>query len=493
MLYSKKMTRALAALCIGPMLIASLSSCSGAVDNKRSSSTSSASSKNSDAALLNLTSTDRKAVGSFIQPWYVKDWKESRWDQEFAEMKKAGFEFIILQSVVDLSYDTSDDYTAVYKQDYTKYPFKGTDSLYPTALKELKKVSNSNDSLENCFKSAKKNGMKVMVGPLSDERWWQVVGNMPEAPRHTKNLETGCYLAQWVNENGELSNKIAKEIYDKYIKRYPDQFYGWYYNNEMWNMAIVSQDSDTGITAKNLAKSMNISLDFYSTLTPGKPFMLSPYCDRSYTTAAEAQNQWTKIFSYTHFRNGDFFCPQDSIGGHADELPKLAEWMRAYKAAVDSKSGLKFWVNNENFTEDGKPAYMDRYIRQLAISAKFCEGNIVFSYNHYYCPIGRDAGYNITYLDFLKNKKLDSTPPEKPSLTYEKSGDTYVIDIKSKDNCAVAGYNIFKGSASKATETVSQEADDPFLDYTVREKGIYYVQAYDYAKNVSEKAKIEIK
>lgn len=482
--------RSLSCVLAAVMVTASFSGCGG------SGNANSADSSASSSASKKVLSVDRRAVGSFIQSWYVRDWKENRWDQELSAMKKAGFEFIILQSVVDMGFDKSDENSKLYQENYTKYPSKGNDSFYPSSLPELKGACKGNDSLESCFKSARKNGIKVMIAPVGDDRWWLFGWKVPTAPSGTTDLVNNSYFGRFVKENAEISNKIAKEIYDKYITRYNDVFYGWYYNNEIWNMQDACQGNDSGVIAKIIANSMNISLDYYTKLTPGKPFMLSPYCNRTLTSAQEYKKMWVDVFKNTHFRSGDLFCPQDSIGGNPADIKVLDQWMKAYKEAVDTKPGLKFWVNNENFTKDGKPALLDRYVKQIAISAKYCEANIVFSWNHYYYsdPTEKYGGYNATYMDFVKNKKLETEPPKKPTLSCEKSGDSYIINVKNlKDNIGVAGIKVYQDNEANLIETIDLQQDDTFYDYTVKSKGIYYFQTYDYANNHSELAEIEVK
>lgn len=484
--------RSLSCVLFATMLIASLSGCANSVKNTTFSVSSAV--QMTKPAAKEIVKTDRKPVGSFIQSWYVRDWTEARWDKEFTEMKKAGFQFIILQSIVDLSYDCSAENKASYKENYAEYPSKGVSSLYPSSLPELKDAKVKNDAMELCFKSAQKNGMKVMVGLISDDRWWLFGWGIPQAASGVTDLINGSYFAKWVKENGELSNKIAQEVNNKYIKRYSNAFYGWYYNNEIWNMTDACKGKDSGILSKILTNSFNISLDYYNKLTPGKPFLLSPYCNRKLSTAQEYKKMWVDTFKNTHFRSGDLFCPQDSIGGHPDELKVLDKWTSAYKEAVDTKPGLKFWVNIENFTSDSKPAYLDRFAKQLAISAKYCENNIIFSWNHYYCPLAKDAGFNTTYLDMIKNGKLDNDPPEKPAVTYSKSGSSYDLEIKKpKDNCDVAGYKVYLGDSSTLIEDVEAQKNDTVTFYTVNSVGTYYVLAYDYALNESDYTKVDIK
>lgn len=438
---------------------------------------------------------NRKPVASFIQLWAVKGWSEDRWDQEFAAMKEAGFTFIILQDVVDLHYATDGGWQDVNGEDYSKYTLSSVDSLYPSDIAMLKNADGGVDTLGNCLKSAKKNGMKVMMAPLGDNRWWLYGWNMPKADSGVTDLVNDSYFGKWVKQDSELSNQIASEIYQKYGKDYGDVIYGWYYLNELWNMPLACEGTDNGVLTKILANSFNIVLDHYSSLTPGKPLLFSPFCNFTLSSPSGYAKMWKDLFQLVNFRKGDIFCPQDSIGGNPDRLPVLAEWTKAYKDAADTKPGLVLWSNNEDFTGTGGTALLDRYIQQINITSQYAEQNIVFSWNHYINPplANANAGYHTTYLDCIKNGKLESTPPSDPTLSYSPAGNGYQIDIGApKDNIGIAGYNIYDKTGKAVITTLFATKDEIPGSYSVAAKGTYYVEAFDFAGNVSRKVKIAI-
>ncbi|WP_207659317.1 DUF4434 domain-containing protein [Anaerobacterium chartisolvens] len=431
----------------------------------------------------------RKPIASFIQSWAVRDWTQTRWEQELSAMKASGFQFVIIQSVVDVGYSTDADWSK-YEEDYSQYELTSVDSLYPSQIPLLANGNNGTDSLGNCFEAAVNTGMKVMLGPLDDNRWWLYGWDQPQASAGVTDLVKESYFGKWVAENADLNNQVAREIWQKYGAVYDQVFYGWYYYNELWNMPMACTGEDNGVLTEILADSFNSELECYSDITPGKPFLFSPFCNFSLTTTSQYEKMWKDLFTLVNFRDGDIFCPQDSIGGNPDQITNLDEWTAHYKAAADSKPGLQFWSNNENFTSDGGTALLNRYFSQVKITSKYAAQNIVFSWNHYINPLLANAneGYNDTYLDFVKNGKLDDIAPAAPKLT--KSGKIITV-YKPSDNIGVAGFNIYTSNGS-LYRTVYLDANAGSARVKVSAKGTYYVRSFDFAYNLSAQSSVAV-
>ena len=91
------------------------------------------------------------------------------------------------------------------------------------------------------------------------------------------------------------------------------------------------------------------------------------------------------------------------------------------KAAADTKPGLQFWANNEDFTPDFKSADMGRFKQQLDITAKYAEKHISFSFCHYRNPdmgATKAKAYE-AYKHYFETGKLLEGKPAKPTVTVE--------------------------------------------------------------------------
>ena len=154
--------------------------------------------------------------GSFLQSWICRDWTYDRWNQEFSSMKELGMDFMIIQSVTDQSYRLG----TAEEQDWSSYIFKGQISLYPSKIEELEisvlSSQNNGDAIELMLKAAKENDMKVYIGLLSDDRWWDFGWGKPKLPEGKKDAATESYFASWCEYNGKLNGQMIAEIWDRY-------------------------------------------------------------------------------------------------------------------------------------------------------------------------------------------------------------------------------------------------------------------------------------
>lgn len=430
----------------------------------------------------------RGSSGSFLQSWLVREWSQERWNAECTAMADSGMEYLILQSVADISYNTAGK---AYGENYTMYPKSYSVSMYPSALPEFAGSNNGIDSLERCLIAAKASGIKVFIGPVSDDRWWLFGWGVPTAPSGSTDLTKDSYFAKWMQENADLNGRVAQEIYTRYSASYGDVLAGWYYYNEIWNIDSACAGTDGGVYAKIISAGLNKIIERLNAFSPNMQFMISPFYNTTLSTAEQNGAMWKSILSATDFRKGDIFAPQDCVGNNPDSITNgtLDNWTSALKSAADSNPNLEFWSNNENFTADSSSALLDRYIKQIEITSKYAKHNICFSWNHYYSPLLKNPGYDATYRAYLQDGELDSQPPAKPQLS--KSG--YTINLSgASDNIGVCGYYIYQGNESNLTATLICSESTLPNQYSVTAPGTYYIAAYDFANNKSEPAVITI-
>ena len=342
--------------------------------------------------------------GSFLQSWECREWTPTRWDQEFAAMKELGMDFMILQSVYDSSYRIG----KAEEQDWQNYTLKGNISLYPSKIVGLENAvlssKNQGDALELALKSAKDNDMKIYIGLLSDDRWWDFGWGKPKLPSGKKDAATESYFATWCDANGKLNGQMITEIWERYGEEYGEQIAGWYYYNEIWNVDVACLGLDGKAYATCIGNNMNHMIDAINKACPEKPLMLSPYFNKTISTAKQYKNFWIDIFSVANFRAGDIFAPQDCVGAKEMSIKDMEKWIRALKEACDTEEGMRYWVNNECFTSDFLPADVSRFIDQIEASEKYAETHITFAWNHYYNPLNDPAAesYNNELKDYLK-------------------------------------------------------------------------------------------
>lgn len=342
--------------------------------------------------------------GSFLQSTACRNWTSERWEQEFAAMKELGMEFMIIQSVYDCAYDLGE----AEEQDWASYTRRYPKSLYPSTIEgyeeSIRSNQNNGDALELALKAAKKNDLSIYLGVLSDDRWWDFGWGMPKLPEGKTDHATESYFATWCDENGKLAGQMITEIWERYGEEYGDQIAGWYYYNEIWNVDVACAGTDNKVYATCIGNNMNHMLDAINKACPKKPIMLSPYFNKTLSTAEQYGNFWKDIFEVANFRAGDIFAPQDCVGARDLTIKDMEEWIGALKAACDTEKGMRFWVNNENFTPDFLPAETTRFIEQIEASEKFAETHITFSWNHYYNPLlnAEAESYNNELKDYLK-------------------------------------------------------------------------------------------
>jgi len=416
------------------------------------------------------------AGGSFIQYWLVKDWNDKRWQKEYQILKEAGMQYVVLSP------------TAFYKTDEAGLDGK-TKTIYPTKLNGFETLKESGgdrypDIVDACLRNAQKMGIKVFIGLNFSDEWW------------TKSRDP-----LWFQARVQEGNLVAGELWDLYHDKYPDAFYGWYWCWEVDNGSFRILDLTN--SKKILAEAIKTQLDYLEETNKRLPFMLSPYMDWKLSLPQGYAMMWKYVFAHSGMKEGDIFCPQDSIGAGGLNMKNYVNWFKTLRSAVDSSPGIKFWANIETFNiSDWSGATLDRFVRQLTELHLYVDEFITFSYSHYYSPNIVNPGFHETYTEYVKTGTLECIPPSVPTKLKASLHSDGTVSIKwnaSSDNVGVCGYYIFKDGVKIADVQVKRSENSkskPKAETTYIEKGFksenvyiitYEVAAYDFAGNVSEK------
>ena len=301
---------------------------------------------------------------SFLQGWYCAGWDAGRWETELRDMKAAGFRTVILQSSADFTYAYSE--SAGAKTDPAASSLQTASALYPTGL-----VSGSEQSaaLENALRAAAECEMQVMIGTVSDSRWWNYGWGVPDEG-----------FAEWSEQNAADNAAVIREIWEQFGGTYAAQIAGFYYNNEIWNMDAACAGRDSGQTAQIIGKNIRACLDVIGALCPEKPLLVSPFYNPELSGSQQFAAFLEQICREAQLRPQDIIALQD--GGGRDLSPDaLLEWCDAVQSALSP--AVRFWINNETFGSDSSPKDMETLrLNYQATSA--AEAHILFSWNHYY-------------------------------------------------------------------------------------------------------------
>ena len=332
---------------------------------------------------------------TFIQGWLCRDWTAQRWEEEFAKMKEAGFESLIIQSVCDFTYEYSD--TSKSSQDTSAYTLSSSYCLYPSSLDALSGAyvssQNAGDALGLAFEAAKKYDMQIYLGLANDDRWWKYGWGAPQTAD-----DGTAYFSLWCSSNASLCADIIAETYSLYADAYAQQLAGFYYVNEIWNIDVACNGTDNGIYAQIIGENINGCLNAINDNCPELPLLISPFFNETISSSHQYGDFWRDIFSVADFRAVDIFAHQDGSGNQRS-TDVVREWALALKNAVEESTDMQFWINNETFQSD----YSSKPVAQLAdyvtATNDLTDCRIVFSWNHYYNPLV-DSSYAVYNEEF---------------------------------------------------------------------------------------------
>jgi len=415
------------------------------------------------------------ADGTFIQWWLVKDWDDEKWTSEFNILKEAGMNYVILTP------------TAIYKTDETTGEGK-TYTLYPSISEGFEVMQDGEgnryyDIVDACLRNAEKAGIKVFLGLNFCDEWW------------SKKRDV-----DWIFARMREGNTVADELWDLYRDKYPNAFYGWYWTWEVDNGYFKNLDFTS--SKKILANAIKIHLDHFDATGRHLPFMLSPYMDWRLGTPRGYAKMWEYVFENSGLKEGDIFCPQDSIGARGLNKGNYVKWFAELKKAVDTKPGLKFWADIETFDiQDWTSITINDFVEKMEELQPYVEKFITFSYSHYYSPNIINSGFHEAYLDYITYGVTESNQPNAPEnvAAFAEDDGTVVLEwVHSEDDAGICGYYVYRNGELVANNQVKRKdgteaaemAPANFRDILPK-KGkefVYEVQAYDFAGNVSEKS-----
>ena len=400
--------------------------------------------------------------GSFMQPGTFKHYNDKQMEDHLQTMYEAGIDILILQ----WSFTTQGDkVTSAY-----------FDTTFPgTFDKSGKKL------LETILKAAEKTGVKVFVGLNENEEWWQ----------------KGVSDKNWLTTQAELGVEGAKQIYDTYKESYPNALYGWYFVLEFYNMQADAA------TVDNAAYVLSQYRNGLAELDGDMPMMLSPFLSSYGAGPEDTGKLWADVFAKADFRDGDIFCCQDSVGAGHITMAELEPYYAAIKAAVDTKEGLHFWANNEDFTQSNwTTAPFDRFMEQLRITDPYVEAHVTFAYSHYQHPdVGR-TGHHLAYKTYFETGEIPGCTLPAPTVDYtvEQDGAEVIItgSVSNTDGNAL-GFLLVKDGEELTfidltTDYGKAELTFSYTDYNTEGDGktAYEVYAVDYFRGRSVAASFTV-
>lgn len=405
--------------------------------------------------------------GSFMQPGTFAHYDLARMKEHLGYMREVGIDLLILQWSFVTSGDTVAD---VYFED-----------RFRTSEKGAQYDAKGSSLVETILQAAEELGMKVFIGLNNNDEWWGKFVNDKD----------------WLTDQMALGVKGAQQLYDAYKEKYPNAFCGWYFVFEFYNCKA----SDTQID--NAAYLLNGYLNRLTQIDPSMPMMLSPFLSADYTTDAEAGEMWEKIFAKTNFREGDIFCCQDSVGAGYVSIYQLDGYYRAIKKAVDKEPGLRFWANNEDFTQsDWTSAPLDRLVRQMQIASKYVEAHVTFAYSHYQNPDVGKTGNHLAYKSYFETGRVPACSLSAPELACTTEDGGMSVTIKgafANDDGTAWRVHLKKNGETLGVVDLSAKYGQKTMEFTysdtnLADGGTVEYEAYieDYCGNLSPSAAVQV-
>ena len=412
--------------------------------------------------------------GTFIQSWMTCVWDDARWAEEAGNMKKAGIEYLVLQSLADKAYKKEGGQWSVY---------------YNTDVEVLKDATFGGDCLEPALKACQNAGIKVFVGLSMFDDFWSEAG-----------------LGSLYQDVCRVAGDMMEDIYNKYGEKYKDTLYGWYYTPEISNGFLCQ------LTLDGIIKGINHIIDRINEVDASKPLLMSPFYSEYISTGPMVTLcNYVKFFNRVHFRDGDIFAPQDAIGAKWTREKSLDMTWKIYKAAFDTcPADIKLWANCENFDgaiasetlggllspkiteyKSNITATLDRFVRQMDVASKYAENIITFSYNHYYSPSNVNPAFVNTYYDYIENGYvLENEAPKAPANAKktQKEGNVELTWDEAEDNFGIAYYRLEKdGKFLARIDKYYGTEENCFTDENANVNSVYTIETVDAAGNSTGK------
>lgn len=416
--------------------------------------------------------TDPVFTGTFLQPWLAAYWSKDEWKSEIEEMKRDGIEYLIIQNVADKTQKKVGGEWTVY---------------YDGEIDGLSDAQKEPDIVKAALDACKGSGIKVMIGlAVFGDFWYQ-----------------GAFTKQY-DECCRISAELVKDIYKRYGEEYKDTLFGFYFTPEFSNIVWDSA------SALLLSKGLNVILDEMSASCGDLPLAMSPYVT-NYLTLGKVDMIafWSKIFSYSRFRDGDIIAPQDAVGAKFTKTSELERNWKMFRTLVDnSEAKLKLWANCESFsiaraktiisgiaepdaTENkvSVPAGMDRFALQLDVASRYCDNIITFSYNHYLSENQVAPQFVEAYRTYIKNGYVPETNAPSDPSDFKKAQTEGGISLtwnEAKDDVGIAYYRITKnGKFLSRIECIYNDTELSFVDESGKLSDEYVITACDTSGNLS--------
>ncbi len=425
-------------------------------------------------------------TGTFISPWLYNSFSDARMDKEFKRMKEIGIDTLIMGDCANKD-----------KGENTKWTVN-----YPSKIEEFGGATCGQDAVKRILDYCKKYDIKLYLGVGCDSDWWD------------KNLSVDAAGA-WLKDVCNISAKMVKELYDLYMPEYSDVFYGYYWVYEIWNHGAWNIDATRDAYVQNLAAGFNIVIDAINQVDPTMPLMFSPFItpNSGLATKENCCKFYTSLFELTNFRSFDAIAPMDNIGGGGMKIDMLDEWTRDtyYQAVLNSKNKLQLWSNCESFVQPANTnsgtwttCTMDRFVKQVQITSKYCEKIISFSWNHYMSPYNTVSGFDRSFVEYLKTGELEKVAPSAPTrVSTYLSGDYLIAKWnQGEDEYDIAKYEVEKQNSStkeftKFSECLIGRYDGQDITLALKSslsdsgynktgQNVYRVRAVDCSGNASE-------
>lgn len=309
--------------------------------------------------------------GTFIQNWFALGFDETRWDAEMAILAALGMEYLVIDQVMVLSGN----------QYVTWYPAT-KDVLVNDKTFDI----NSGNALTQCMTACRAHGIKVFVGTMFDNRYWDD-GKAVTYPQEWNNCIT-------------TSNNVMRELTKFYFNGpsstlgdYTDVLAGWYFPYEVDDLF---KSTEAQALIMNGIKSAITCRDGLAA-TARKPYLFSPFMNGSGPEAAKAPTMsateyaalWSYLISNAGFKSGDILSPQDCIGVRKLLISDIKPWMSALKGATSN--GVEFWINVELFGPGADISFLTK--EQIPANREHAETLISFSYPIHYSP--NSVGYTV--------------------------------------------------------------------------------------------------
>ena len=412
--------------------------------------------------------------GTFIQSWMTSVWDDERWAEEVENMKKAGIEYLVLQSLADKAYKNQGGEWNVY---------------YDTDVEALKDANFGGDCLEPALRHCQEAGIKVFVGLSMFDDFWSEAG-----------------LGSLYQDVCRVAGDMMEDIYNKYGEKYKDSLYGWYYVPEISNGFLCQ------FTLGGIIKGINHIIDRINEVDETKPLLLSPFYSEYIALGPVATLcNYVTLFNRVNFRDGDIVAPQDAIGAKWTREKSLEMTWKIYKAAHDTcKADVKLWANCENFegaisseilggalspkiTENTRnvTATLDRFARQMEIASRYAENIITFSYNHYYSPSLVNPAFIEAYYDYVENGYVVETEAPKTPSDISKRQTENGIELmwnEAEDHFGIAYYRLEKdGKFLARIDKYYGWEENSFIDENGTLENSYTIEAVDVSGNSTGK------